>query len=117
VLVGQTFSEARRLTFPRAVMASRYGSELVRFVWSVLFLYLVAMCLAALAFSALGYPLEGALTLAVGALSSVHSLVVTGLAMGPAAPEAATTFVLALAALAGRVEILVVLAATARAEW
>jgi len=117
VLVGQTFSEARRLTFPRAVMASRYGSELVRFVWSVLFLYLVAMCLAALAFSGLGYPLEGALTLAVGALSSVHSLVVTGLAMGPAAPEAATTFVLALAALAGRVEILVVLAATARAEW
>lgn len=118
VLVGQTLAEARRLAFPRAVLVTRYGSELVRFVWSVLFLYLVAMCLAALAFAGLGYPLEGALTLAVGALSSVHGLVATGLATGPPGPpEAATAFVLAVAALAGRVEILVVLAASARAEW
>lgn len=118
VMMAHTLTEVRRLAFPRAVLVTRYGGGLVRFVWSFLFLYLIAMCLAALVFSGLGYPLEASLALAVGALSSVAGLVQTGLAMGPAgAPESATTFMLATAALAGRVEILVVLAASTRSQW
>jgi len=125
-MIAHAMTEARRLAFPRAVLSAHFGglvdaSGVARFVWSFFILYLLTMCLATLTFSGLGYPLEQSLALAVGSLSSVAGLVQEGL-WGPgsaaaAAPDPLVRAAIAVAALAGRVEVLVILAAGARADW
>lgn len=122
-MIGHSLTEARRLAFPKAVLPAEFGgrrqaNRYIRFIWSLFFLYLVSLCLAALVFASLGFELEQSLGLAVGSLSSVAGLVQWSLgAPALAEPDPVVKMVIAATALAGRIEVLAILAAGARADW
>jgi hypothetical protein len=76
------------------------------------------MAFMALVLAVLGFDLQDALAIAAGALSSVNGLVETGLANAPPGGAPTLTAVaIGIGALAGRIELLVLLAAVVRTEW
>ncbi|WP_029039928.1 potassium transporter TrkG [Cucumibacter marinus] len=122
-MLTHTLHETRQLVFPHAVLPGRSGGNAedfvnIRSIWSFFFVFLLTVALATLAFAIIGYSLEGSLSLAIGSLSSIAGVVGIGLAefAGPV-PDPATEVAIALVALAGRIEMLVILAVAARAEW
>ncbi|MFB9139219.1 hypothetical protein [Maritalea porphyrae] len=114
VMLFNSIAEARQLVFPNAILAGRmderFGrSGATKAIWSYFFLFILTLCVGFLGFAALGMDFESAFSSAVGSLSSVANLV-DGAAVRAENGNLVGLWIAALA-LAGRLEILVILAA------
>jgi|GEM_PF-524046 len=122
LLMKQGTREIARLSHPHGIVHTDFGGRpftmpLMRGVWTMFVLLLMAALVAALALTALGVPFEQAVTASIGALSNAGPLlgfasgadgevIAMGTAEVYAAMPATAKLVLSLAMIAGRVEVL-----------
>ncbi|MFT6659607.1 hypothetical protein [Maritalea sp.] len=114
VMLFNSIAEARQLVFPNAILSGRLNerfgkSGATKAIWSYFFLFILTLCVGILGFSALGLSFEKSFSSAVGSLSSVANLVEADAVRGENGYLIGGW--IALVALAGKLEILVVLAA------
>ena len=122
ILMKQGAREIARLSHPHGIVHTDFGGRsftmpLMRGVWTMFVLMLVAALVTALLLTALGVPFEQSITAAIGALANAGPLlgfasgadglpIGTGTAEVYAAMPATAKLVLSLAMVAGRVELL-----------
>jgi len=114
LMLFNSIAEARQLVFPNAVLSGRLGerfgrSGAIKAIWSYFFLFILTLCVGVLGFAFLGMSFESAFSSAIGSLSSVAILVDVEAVRGENGHNLGLW--VAAVALAGKLEILVVLAA------
>jgi len=114
IMMLNSIAQARQLVFPHAILSGRlderFGrSGAIKAIWSYFFLFILTLCVGFLGFAILGMSFEGAFSSAVGSLSSVGYLVDAAAVRGEHGQLIGLW--ISLIALAGKLEILVILAA------
>ncbi len=118
LMLRHSANEIKALVYPNLMLpgAVAHSAEMQRrskAVWSASFLGLMTLVVSAIIFSLHGIALEQALGLAVGTFSSTGNLVAQALD----APSDGLLGIVALFALAARIELLVLLAALQHSRW
>lgn len=114
VMLFNSLAQARQLVFPNAILSGRlderFGrSGAIKAIWSYFFLFILTLCVGMLGFAILGMTFENAFSSAVGSLSSVANLVDGQSVRGEHGHLIGAW--ISIVALAGKLEILVILAA------
>ncbi len=116
-------NEILRLVYPSQILpgsvdASAANFEQAKATWSVFISTLIFILLVTSVFASLGYDFIAALDLSVGSFSSVGNLVSQNL-LAATGKEASvfSLIMVGLTAMAGRIELLVILAAISRNRW
>ncbi|MCZ4273085.1 hypothetical protein [Maritalea porphyrae] len=114
IMLLNSLLQARQLVFPNAILSGRleerFGSSgAIKAIWSFFFLFILTMCLGMLGFAILGMSFEDAFSSSVGSLSSVANLVTADAVRGEHGYLIGLW--ISAIALAGKLEILVILAA------
>ncbi len=116
-------NEILRLVYPNQILPGSVDASAANFsqakaTWSAFFSALIFIVLTSILFASLGHDFISALTLAVGSFSSIGNLVSQNLFTTPAPGVPVLSLVtIGLSGIAGRVELLVILAALSRNRW
>jgi len=116
-------NEILRLVYPSQILpgsvdASTANFEQAKATWSAFISALIFILLITIIFASLGHDFIAALNLSVGSFSSVGNLVSNNLLIaGGQGTPVLTLITVGLTAMAGRIELLVILAAISRNRW
>jgi len=116
-------NEILRLVYPNQILPGSVDASIANFsqakaTWSAFYSALIFIVLISILFALLGHDFISALTLAVGSFSSIGNLVSESLfSAGGQGVPALSLVTIGLTGIAGRVELLVILAALSRKRW
>lgn len=122
-MLRHSANDVARLVYPHVVLGRGDDARGETFqrskaIWSAFYLSLLTVLVAAILFSAQGFGLDHSLALAIGGFSTTASLATSVSTLAPIGtwPDE-TLAALSAVALAGRIELLAVLAAIGRSNW
>jgi len=122
-MLHHSANEIKRLVYPNQILPGSVDADKTAFItakatWSAFFSVLIFVMLMTALFASLGHGFTAALSLSVGAFSTVGNLVSDNLfsTNTPGVPVLSLVGV-SLAAVVGRIELLVILAAFSRNRW